>query len=67
MVGSGALIVPSWLAVAWYFPDFRVLATIGVAPALWILYHVRRNTVAQRLAVDATSSPSAVLSRSPPA
>jgi tellurite resistance protein TehA-like permease len=58
MVVCGAVIVPSWLAVAWYLPDFRLLATVGVATALWILYHARRNNVARRLAVDVTSSPS---------
>ena len=39
IVGSGAVLVPSWLAVAWYLPDFRLLASIGVGTALWILYH----------------------------
>jgi tellurite resistance protein TehA-like permease len=58
IVGSGVMIVPSWLAVAWYLPDFRLLATVGVATALWILYHVRRNTAVRRLPVDATSRPS---------
>ena len=58
MVGSGAVIVPSWLAVAWYLPDFRLLATVGLATALWILYHAHRRTSALRLAVDMTSSPS---------
>ena len=58
MVGSGAVIVPSWLAVAWYLPDFRLLATVGLATALWILYHAQRRTSALRLAVDMTSSPS---------
>jgi hypothetical protein len=58
MVLCGAVIVPSWLAVAWYLPDFRLLATVGLATALWILYHAQRNIVARRLAVDVTSSPS---------
>ena len=58
MVLCGAVIVPSWLAVAWYLPDFRLLATVGLATALWILYHAQRNMVARRLAVDVTSSPS---------
>jgi hypothetical protein len=58
MVLCGAVIVPSWLAVAWYLPDFRLLATVGLAAALWILYHAQRNIVARRLAVDVTSSPS---------
>jgi hypothetical protein len=58
MVGSGGVIVPSWLAVAWYLPDFRLLATVGVATALWILYRAQRNIMARRPAVDVTSSPS---------
>jgi hypothetical protein len=58
MVGCGAVIVPSWLAVAWYLPDFRLLAVIGLATALWILYHAQRDMAARRLAVDVTSSPS---------
>jgi hypothetical protein len=58
MGACGATIVPSWLAVGWYLPDFRLLATVGVATALWILYHARRNMVTRRLAVDVTSSPS---------
>ena len=58
MVVCGAVIVPSWLAVAWYLPDFRLLAAVGLATALWILYHAQRNMVARRLAVDVTSSPS---------
>ena len=45
MVACGAVIVPSWLAVAWYLPDFRLLAAVGLATALWILYHAQRNTV----------------------
>jgi hypothetical protein len=52
------VIVPSWLAVAWYLPDFRLLATVGLATALWIVYHAQRHTSARRLAVDMTSSPS---------
>ena len=58
IIACGAVIVPSWLAVAWYLPDFRLLATIGLATALWILYHAQRHTSARRLAVDMTSSPS---------
>jgi hypothetical protein len=58
MVACGATIVPSWLAVGWYLPDFRLLATIGLATALWILFHAYRNIVGRRLAIDATSSPS---------
>ena len=58
MVGCGGVIVPSWLAVAWYLPDFRLLAMVGLATALWILFHVQRHTSAQRLAVDVTASPS---------
>ena len=58
MVACGVTIVPSWLAVGWYLPDFRLLATVGVATALWILYHAQRNMVTRRLAVDVTSSPS---------
>ena len=58
MVACGAVIVPSWLAVAWYLPDFRLLAAVGVATALWILYHAQRNMVARRVAVDVTTSPS---------
>ena len=58
MVVCGATIVPSWLAVGWYLPDFRLLATIGVATALWILYHAQRNMAARRLAGDVTASPS---------
>jgi len=58
MAVCGAVIVPSWLAVAWYLPDFRLLAAVGLATALWILYHAQRNMVARRLAVDVTSSPS---------
>ena len=58
MVGSGAVIVPSWLAVAWYLPDFRLLAAVGLATALWILFHAQRKMSAQRMAVDVTSSPS---------
>ena len=58
MMACGAVIVPSWLAVAWYLPDFRLLATVGLATALWILYHAHRRTSALRLAVDMTSSPS---------
>jgi hypothetical protein len=58
MVVCGAVIVPSWLAVAWFLPDFRLLATVGVATALWILYHAQRNMVARRVAVDVTTSPS---------
>ena len=58
MVLCGAVIVPSWLAVAWYLPDFRLLATVGLATALWILYHAQRNMSARRLAVDMTSSAS---------
>jgi hypothetical protein len=58
MVVSGGVIVPSWLAVAWYLPDFRLLATVGVATALWIVYHAHRNIAARRLAVGVTSSPS---------
>ena len=46
IVGSGAVLVPSWLAVAWYLPDFRLLASIGVGTALWILYHMYRDTAA---------------------
>jgi hypothetical protein len=45
----GAVIVPSWLAVARYLPDFRLLAGIGVATALWILYHVYRDIAASRV------------------
>ena len=33
-IASGAVIVPSWLAVAWYLPDFRLLAGIGVGTAV---------------------------------
>ena len=58
MVGCGAVIVPSWLAVAWYIPDFRLLAAVGLSTALWILYHAQRNMVARRQGVDVTSSPS---------
>jgi hypothetical protein len=58
IVGCGAVIIPSWLAVAWYLPDFRLLAAVGVATALWIVYHAHRNIVARRLPVDVTSSPS---------
>jgi hypothetical protein len=50
-MASGAVIVPSWLAVAWSFPDFRLLAGIGVGTALWILYHVYRDTAASRVPV----------------
>lgn len=57
MVACGAVIVPSWLAVAWYLPDFRLLAAVGIATALWILYHAHHNNSARRLAVDVTSSP----------
>ena len=32
LIACGAVIVPSWLAVAWYLPDFRLLATVGL---LW--------------------------------
>jgi len=58
LIACGAVIVPSWLAVAWYLPDFRLMATIGLATALWIVYHARRYTSARRPAVDMTSSPS---------
>lgn len=58
MLASGGVIVPTWLAVAYYLPDFRLLAAVGVATALWILYHAQRNTAARRLTVDVTSSPS---------
>jgi hypothetical protein len=58
MVACGAVIVPSWLAVAWFLPDFRLLATIGVATAVWILYHAHRNIAARRPAVDVTATPS---------
>ena len=58
LIACGAMIVPSWLAVAWYLPDFRLMATIGLGTALWILYHAQRHTSARRPAVDMTSSPS---------
>ena len=51
-MASGAVIVPSWLAVAWYLPDFRLLASIGLATALWILYHVYRDAAASRVPHD---------------
>ena len=44
------MIVPSWLAVAWYLPDFRLLASIGVGTALWILY--RYAVVRGRIPTD---------------
>ena len=58
LMGSGAVIVPSWLAVAWYFPDFRLLASVGMGTALWILYQVYRNTAARRIAVGVTPNAS---------
>jgi uncharacterized membrane protein YjjP (DUF1212 family) len=58
MVVCGAVIVPSWMAVAWSLQDFRLLATVCIATALWILYHAHRNTVARHLTVDVTSTPS---------
>ena len=57
-IASGAVIVPSWLAVGWYFPDFRLLASIGVGTALWILYHVHRNAAASRVPVGVTPNAS---------
>lgn len=58
LMASGAVIVPSWLAVAWYFPDFRLLAGVGVGTALWILYQVYRNTAVRRIAVEVTPNAS---------
>ena len=58
LIACGAVIVPSWLAVAWYLPDFRLMATIGLATALWIVYHAQRHTSPRRMTVDMTSSPS---------
>jgi hypothetical protein len=58
-MASGTVILPSWLAVAWYFPDFRLLASVGVATALWILYQVYRNTADRR--VPAGVAPAASL------
>ena len=45
MIACGAVIVPSWLAVAWYLPDFRLLATHRPPTALWILDHAHRRTL----------------------
>ena len=51
IMACGAVIVPSWLAIAWYLPDFRLVAGIGVGTAFWILYHVYRDTAASRVPV----------------
>jgi hypothetical protein len=42
----GAIIIPSWLAIMWWLPDFRILAIIGLGTALWILYNVHRRSTA---------------------
>jgi tellurite resistance protein TehA-like permease len=57
-LACGAVIVPSWLAVAWFLPDFRVMAAVGLGTALWILYNVYRGAVDRAMPVGSTAGAS---------
>jgi hypothetical protein len=51
---SAAIIVPSWAAAMWFLPDLRVMAALGLALAVWIVWQVSRRSAARldRGAVD---------------
>ena len=47
LVACAATIIPTWLAVMWLAPDFRVMAAVGLFTAVWILAAFYRTSVAR--------------------
>jgi hypothetical protein len=51
--GSAAIILPSWVAALWWFPDLRPMAVVGLAIAAWLMAQMyRRGPRRLRAAVD---------------
>ena len=44
---SAAIIVPSWAVAIWFMPDLRMMAALGLALALWIVWQVYRRSAAR--------------------
>src|SRR2546430_16767109 len=55
---SGAVIVPSWAAVMWLFPDLRFTAGAALATAVWLVYQLRMRSAAQGVTGDLAGGPS---------
>ena len=47
LVACAATIIPTWLAVMWLVPDFRVMAAVGLFTAVWILAGFYRTSIAR--------------------
>jgi hypothetical protein len=62
-VACGATIIPTWLAVMWLAPDFRVMAAVGLCTAVWILAAVYRTSVARVTSAPTTGTPSVAFYR----
>src|SRR5438067_9538430 len=54
---SGATIVPSWAAVMWLLPDFRLTAGVVLATAVSVVYQLRKRSSAHAITSDLAGGP----------
>jgi hypothetical protein len=57
MYVSGAVIVPSWVAVMWFLPGLRATAGVGLATAAWVIYQLRKRSAARAITSDLAGRP----------